>query len=169
MYLISDETLHANKFTRSGTVAHISPTQFDAALTDVPGFVVYLMRVHGEVVKCGKAKGTTRGSTYKVRVSSEFNCIRAVGSCTVMAAGTWATACDNWHRHGVPAMRTPGTVVEVYTRVCATEAAMLEDETELNDFYRGRWQGQRVPSGRTPTRHRTTVSTLRLGGRQAAV
>lgn len=166
MYLISDETLHANQFTPSGTVRHISPTQFDMEFKTVSGFVVYIMRVKDEFMKGGKAQGTTNGSRYKARVSSEFTCLQVGGRCTVMAAGTWAAG-DPWHRHAVPALRTPGTVVELFTKTYATQAEMEEDERELNDFYRGLWTKEGKPTWRPSNRPRLTDSTLRLGERQA--
>ncbi len=171
MYPISDETLAANQFELSGTVTHRSPIQFDMTFDARrrPSFVVYIMRVNGEVVKCGKAAGT-----YPARVKQEFQCLRDPSQvprgqkgCTVMKAGTWATAADDFHRYGVPALRTPGTVVEVFAASYATKEEMLAVEDELNNYYRGLWTQEGQP-GWTP-HPRPTVSTLRLGERQAAV
>ncbi len=167
---ISDEILSANHFERSGTVRNISPTDF--VLEDfsaVPGFVVYIYRVKGEFMKCGHAAGR-----YPQRVKESFRCLRdpsslpiGVRGCKVMKAGTWATAADDFHRYGVPALRTPRTVVEVFAASYATEGEMLAVEDELNNYYRGLWTQEGQP-GWTP-HPRPTVSTLRLGERQAAV
>ncbi len=167
---ISDEILSTNHFERSGTVTHFSPTRFEMKdFVAVPGFVVYIMRVNGEVMKCGKA-----AKTYPKRVKDEFNCLRdpsvlasGVRGCKVMRAGTWATEADDFHRYGVPALRTPGTVVEVFAASYATEGEMLAVEDELNNYYRGLWTQEGQP-GWTP-HPRPTDSTLRLGERQAAV
>ena len=167
MYLISDETLRMNEFQRRGTVTHISPTNFAQHFDPVLGFVVYIMRVNGEFMKGGKARGTSAGSRYKARVTSEFNCLKTPGRCPLMGTGTWAGG-DPWHRHAVPALRTQGTVVELFAKSYATAKEMEEDETELNNFYRGLWTKEGKPTWRPDNRPRLTVSTLRLGEIQAS-
>ncbi len=160
MYLISDDTLDINDFKRSGTVTNISPTDFVQEFDDnVRGFVVYIMRVKGEFMKGGKAHGKTPGALYAKRVADEFNCLRPWKKCC--PAGPPYSG-DPWHLHALPAVRTTGVVVELFAKTHDTEEKMLENETELNDFYRGLWTRQGKPTWKQPKRHRTTVSTLRL-------
>lgn len=160
MYLISDESLQANKFTRSGTVRNISPTDFVLEHFDytIQGWIVYIMRVNGEFMKGGIGKGMQR-------CRDEFNCLRPWKKCCPAGPPYGG---DPWHLHALPAVRTKDVVVELFAKSYATEQEQREDESELNDFYRGLWTKEGKLTWKPKSRRRLTVSTIRLGERQAA-
>jgi len=161
MYLISEDTLRVNEFKRRGTVRNISPTDFVLEDFDytIQGWIVYVMRVNGEYMKGGIGKGMQR-------CRDEFNCLRPWKKCCPAGPPYGG---DPWHLHALPAVRTKGVVVELFAKPYKTEPEQTDDERELNDFYRGLWTKEGKDTWKQPKRHRTTVSTLRLGERQAAL
>ena len=150
MYRISDETLVFNAFIPAGMVRAISPSQFEIDAHEVPGLVIYIMRVKGEYMKGGQA------SSFVERMDGEFGCLRPV-----IAAGPPYIG-DPWKRYVPFTLLETGAIVELWAKSYTDPQEMGEDETQLNDFYRGRWTREGQAKWRPKTRHRTTVSTLRL-------
>lgn len=154
MYRISDETLRVNGFSPAGTVHAVSPHHFLVDPQEVRGFVIYIMRVAGEYMKGGHTG--KKASSFVARMNSEFGCLRPV-----IAGGPPYTG-DPWKRFVPLTLLVAGSTVELWAKPYADLQTMLDDETELNDLYRGLWTKEGQPGWTAKKRHRATVSTLRL-------
>lgn len=152
MYRISDETLRLNIFVRSGSVRVKSPTYFTIEPDEVPGLVNYIMRVNGEVMKCGEA------NDFSTRMDGEFSCLRPA----IAQGEPYVGNGDPWQRNAPHTLAVTGTVVELWTKTYQDARERHEDETDLNDFYRGLWTREGKPEWKPKRRKRQTISTLRL-------
>ena len=152
MYRISDETLRLNIFVHSGTVRVKSPTYFIVDPDEVPGRVNYIMRIDGEVMKCGET------DHFSTRMNSTFDCLRAV----IAKGEPYVGNGDPGQRNAPHALVVTGTVVELWTKTYKDALERHEDETDLNDFYRGLWTREGKPQWKPKPRKRQTILTLRL-------
>ena len=141
-----------NGFGRSGTVRVKSPTYFIVDPDEVPGLVNYIMRVNGEVMKCGET------DDFSTRMKSEFDCLRPV----IAKGEPYVGNGDPFQRNAPHTLVVTGTVVELWTKTYKDALERHEDETDLNDFYRGLWTREGKPEWKPKTRRRRTISTLRL-------
>ena len=98
--------------------------------SNVEGHSVYIMVVNGEFKKAGHTgKG---GSGFRARMRGSFNCLRPV-----IAAGP-PYAGDPFKRHASVSM-VEGEEVELWVKAQPTLGAMMAEEQELNERYRGQW------------------------------
>ena len=153
MYRINDQTLLTNGFVRRGVVEIVAPHRFVVTPVEVHGLVIYIMRVGSEYMKGGHTG--KKSSSFVARMKSEFGCL-----VPVIAAGPPYLG-DPWKRFVPLTLAVPG-VIEFWVRPYTDPEQMLEDEQELNDFYRGLWTREGQPRWTAKKRQRKTLSTLRL-------
>ncbi len=139
---ISKEELLAAGFSHSGTVV---PDPNNILRIDwnpnIPsGNVVYLMIVNDEVKKAGKAEDT-KASTFKARMHGEFGASRQVIAGPIPGRplpGWRLRPLDSFKKHA-PTATLNGHHVELHAKALPTRQSMLDEETRLNEKYRGEW------------------------------
>ena len=72
-------------------------------------------------------------TSFVERMDGEFGCLRPV-----IAAGPPYIG-DPWKRFVPFTLLKPGAIVELWAKSYTDPQEMGEDETQLNDFYRGLW------------------------------
>lgn len=137
---ITETELEAEGFQRSGTVLPDGVSVLRVEIdSDVSGPVLYLMRVNGEVKKCGITG--TGVSGFRQRMNSTFSALRNViqGLKPGRVAAKWRSRRLDPFKEHAAATIVAGQTIELWTLRCPSVEWMMAKEAELNQKFRPRW------------------------------